>query len=137
VQQLRNSQLDATVLAQIEGSLNSLNHAILFSTLFTLCMVSFLVWYFRHLIVRPVTHMTQVLEEIASGSGDLSKDLPLLTHDEILGQPSICNRFQDKKREISTTIQDVMLQITVESAHSLKYIRNSSDSATHLARFAN
>ena len=136
VQQLRNSQLDATVLAQIEGSLNSLNHAILFSTLFTLCMVSFLVWYFRHLIVRPVTHMTQVLEEIASGSGDLSKDLPLLTHDEIRGLASTCNRFLGKQREIISTIQALTVQIAVESARSLKNISDSSDSATHQARFA-
>lgn len=136
VQQLRKAQLDTALLSQIEGSLNGLNNAILFSTLFTLCMVSFMVWYFRHLIVRPVTHMTHALEEIANGEGDLSKDLPLLTHDEIRVLASTCNRFLGKQREIISNVQALTVHIAVESARSLKNISDSSDSATHQARFA-
>lgn len=134
--QLRNAQLDASLLAQIEGKLDGLNNAILLSTLFTLCMVSFLVWYFRHLIVRPVTYMTKALEEIANGEGDLSKDLPLLTHDEIRVLASTCNRFLGKQREIISNVQALTVHIAVESARSLKNISDSSDSATHQARFA-
>lgn len=136
VQQLRGAQLDAALLGQIEGSLNGLSNAILFSTLFTLFMVSFLVWYFRHLIVRPVTHMTNALAEIANGEGDLSKDLPLLTHDEIRVLASTCNRFLGKQREIISNVQALTVHIAVESARSLKNISDSSDSATHQARFA-
>lgn len=136
VQQLRSAQLDAALLGQIEGSLNGLSNAILFSTLFTLFMVSFMVWYFRHLIVRPVTHMTNALAEIANGEGDLSKDLPLLTHDEIRVLASTCNRFLGKQREIISNVQALTVHIAVESARSLKNISDSSDSATHQARFA-
>ncbi|MFK7702007.1 methyl-accepting chemotaxis protein [Pseudomonas caspiana] len=136
VQQLRGAQLDTALLGQIEGSLNGLSNAILFSTLFTLFMVSFLVWYFRHLIVRPVTHMTNALAEIANGEGDLSKDLPLLTHDEIRVLASTCNRFLGKQREIISNVQALTVHIAVESARSLKNISDSSDSATHQARFA-
>ncbi|MCQ3001549.1 methyl-accepting chemotaxis protein [Pseudomonas syringae] len=136
VQQLRGAQLDAALLGQIEGSLNGLSNAILFSTLFTLFMVSFMVWYFRHLIVRPVTHMTNALAEIANGEGDLSKDLPLLTHDEIRVLASTCNRFLGKQREIISNVQALTVHIAVESARSLKNISDSSDSATHQARFA-
>jgi methyl-accepting chemotaxis protein len=134
--QLRNAQLDATLLGQVEASLNGLSNAILFSTLFTLGMVTFMVWYFRHLIVRPVTHMTHALEEIANGEGDLSKDLPLLTHDEIRTLASTCNRFLGKQREIISNVQALTVHIAVESARSLKNISDSSDSATHQARFA-
>jgi methyl-accepting chemotaxis protein len=136
VQQLRNAKVDPALLGQIETSLSGLNNAILLSTLFTLCMVSFLVWYFRHLIVRPVKHMTHALEEIANGEGDLSKDLPLLTHDEIRVLASTCNRFLGKQREIISNVQALTVQIAVESARSLKNISDSSDSATHQARFA-
>ncbi|PHN26468.1 methyl-accepting chemotaxis protein [Pseudomonas sp. ICMP 561] len=136
VQQLRGAQLDAALVGQIEGSLNGLSNAILFSTLFTLFMVSFMVWYFRHLIVRPVTHMTNALAEIANGEGDLSKDLPLLTHDEIRVLASTCNRFLGKQREIISNVQALTVHIAVESARSLKNISDSSDSATHQARFA-
>ncbi len=136
VQMLRKAQLDPTLLAQIEGSLNNLGNAILVSTLFTLCLVSFMVWYFRHLIVRPVTQMTAALQEIANGEGDLSKDLPLLTHDEIRDLASTCNRFLAKQREIISNVQALTVQIAVESARSLKNISDSSDSATHQARFA-
>jgi methyl-accepting chemotaxis protein len=134
--QLRNAQLDAALLGQVEASLNGLSNAILISTLFTLCMVTFMVWYFRHLIVRPVTHMTHALEEIANGEGDLSKDLPLLTHDEIRTLASTCNRFLGKQREIISNVQALTVHIAVESARSLKNISDSSDSATHQARFA-
>ena len=134
--QLRNAQLDPQVSGLIEAKLDTLNAAILFSTLFTLGLVSFMILYFRHLIVRPVTYMTQALEEIANGEGDLSKDLPLLTHDEIRTLASTCNRFLAKQREIISNVQALTVHIAVESARSLKNISDSSDSATHQARFA-
>lgn len=134
--ELRNAQLDPRVSGLIESKLDTLNAAILFSTLFTLGMVSFMIGYFRHLIVRPVTYMTHALEEIANGEGDLSKDLPLLTHDEIRVLASTCNRFLAKQREIISNVQALTVHIAVESARSLKNISDSSDSATHQARFA-
>ncbi|PCK90020.1 methyl-accepting chemotaxis protein [Pseudomonas viridiflava] len=133
---LRSAQLESGVLARIEGRLDALSNAILISTLFTLGMVSFMVWYLRHLIVRPVMFMTGALEEIANGEGDLSKDLPLLTHDEIRVLASTCNRFLAKQREVISSIQALTVQIAVESARSLKNISDSSDSATDQARFA-
>ncbi|SQF98781.1 methyl-accepting chemotaxis protein [Paucimonas lemoignei] len=134
--ELRNAQLDPRVSGLIESKLDTLNAAILLSTLFTLGMVSFMIGYFRHLIVRPVTYMTRALEEIANGEGDLSKDLPLLTHDEIRVLASTCNRFLAKQREIISNVQALTVHIAVESARSLKNISDSSDSATHQARFA-
>ena len=137
VQLLHGAQLDPALLAQVEGKLDTLGTALALSALFTLAMVSFMVWYFRHLIVRPVDNMTRALEEIASGEGDLSRDLPLLTHDEIRTLASTCNRFLAKQREIISNVQALTVQIAVESARSLKNISDSSDSATHQARFAN
>ncbi len=137
VQLLHDAQLDPALLKQVEGKLDTLGTALAFSAIFTLCMVSFMVWYFRHLIVRPVDNMTRALEEIASGEGDLSRDLPLLTHDEIRTLASTCNRFLAKQREIISNVQALTVQIAVESARSLKNISDSSDSATHQARFAN
>ncbi|KPX14669.1 Methyl-accepting chemotaxis protein [Pseudomonas amygdali pv. dendropanacis] len=134
--QLHGTQLDAAELGKIQGELDVLSNAILLSTLFTLVMVSFMVWYFRHLIVRPVMFMTHALEEIANGEGDLSRDLPLLTHDEIRVLASTCNRFLAKQREVISSIQALTVQIAVESARSLKNISDSSDSATDQARFA-
>ncbi|MGE8498073.1 MAG: methyl-accepting chemotaxis protein [Pseudomonas sp.] len=136
LQQLHEAQLDAAVLAQIESKLDNLSNAILLGTLFTLGMISFMVWYFRHLIVRPVAFMTKALEEIANGEGDLSKDLPLLTHDEIRTLASTCNRFLAKQREIISNVQALTVHIAVESARSLKNISDSSESATDQARFA-
>lgn len=136
VLQLRDAQLDGALLGQIEGRLDSLTHALLFGAFLTLGMISFMVWYFRHLIVRPVTAMTKALEEIANGEGDLSKDLPLVTHDEIRVLAGTCNRFLAKQREIISNVQALTVHIAVESARSLKNISDSSDSATHQARFA-
>jgi len=134
--QLRGAQLESGALAAVQSKLDVLSNAILISTLFTLCMISFMVWYFRHLIVRPVMFMTRALEEIANGEGDLSKDLPLLTHDEIRVLASTCNRFLAKQREVISSIQALTVQIAVESARSLKNISDSSDSATDQARFS-
>ncbi|RMV71939.1 Methyl-accepting chemotaxis protein [Pseudomonas caricapapayae] len=136
MQQLHATSLEAAVLGKVQGRLDVLSNAILLSTLFTLVMVGFMVWYFRHLIVRPVMFMTRALEEIANGEGDLSRDLPLLTHDEIRVLASTCNRFLAKQREVISSIQALTVQIAVESARSLKNISDSSDSATDQARFA-
>ncbi|WP_434557436.1 methyl-accepting chemotaxis protein [Pseudomonas sp. Z5-35] len=136
VLQLRTAQLDGALLGQIEDRLDSLTHALLFGAFLTLGMISFMVWYFRHLIVRPVITMTKALEEIANGEGDLSKDLPLVTHDEIRTLAATCNRFLAKQREIISNVQALTVHIAVESARSLKNISDSSDSATHQARFA-
>lgn len=43
--QLHGTQLDAAELGKIQGQLDVLSNAILLSTLFTLVMVSFMVWY--------------------------------------------------------------------------------------------
>ena len=137
LQLLRGAQLDAALLRQVEGKLDTLGNALLLSSLFTLALVSFMVWYFRHLIVRPVANMTRALEEIANGEGDLSKDLPLLTHDEIRTLADTCNRFLGKQREIISNVQALTVRIAVESARSLKNISDSSESATHQAHFAN
>ncbi|KIQ06046.1 MULTISPECIES: methyl-accepting chemotaxis protein [Pseudomonas] len=137
LQQLHAAQIDAALLSRVEAKLDTLGNALLLSALFTLGMVSFMVWYFRHLIVRPVDNMTRALEEIANGEGDLSRDLPLLTHDEIRTLASTCNRFLAKQREIISNVQALTVQIAVESARSLKNISDSSESATHQARFAN
>ncbi|WP_407316138.1 methyl-accepting chemotaxis protein [Pseudomonas sp. nanlin1] len=136
LQPLRGAALDPALLSQIESRLDLLNNFILASTLFTLTLVSFMVWYFRHLIVRPVNNMTRALEEVANGEGDLSKDLPLLTHDEIRTLANTCNRFLGKQREIISNVQALTVHIAVESARSLKNISDSSDSTTHQARFA-
>ncbi|SDG81018.1 methyl-accepting chemotaxis protein [Pseudomonas flavescens] len=137
LQQLHAAQIDAALLGQIDAKLDTLGNALLLSALFTLGLVSFMVWYFRHLIVRPVNNMTRALEEIANGEGDLSRDLPLLTHDEIRTLASTCNRFLARQRDIISNVQALTVQIAVESARSLKNISDSSDSASHQARFAN
>src|SRR3546814_15720899 len=90
-------------------------------------MISFMVWYFRHLIVRPVTAMTKALEEIASGEGDLSKDLPLVTHDEIRVLADPCNRFLAKTREIISNVQALPVHLAAESARSMQ---NNTDPNT-------
>ena len=70
-----------------------------------------LIAYMCHLIVRPVRLIAGILEEIACGEGDFSRDLPLVTHDELRDLAQSYNRFAAKMREIIGEVRTMSVNI--------------------------
>ena len=74
------------------------------------------VLYLRHLIVRPVVAVTRIFHEIARGEGDFSRDLPLITHDELRGMSMAYNAFAEKMRQIISEVRRASVKIAAEAA---------------------
>jgi methyl-accepting chemotaxis protein len=90
---------------------------------FSLVFVSFMVWYLSHLIVRPVRLISAFFRDVAKGEGDLSQDLPLITHDELRELSDSYNHFLGKLREIIDNVRHMSVNIAVESVKMERNIR--------------
>jgi methyl-accepting chemotaxis protein len=73
-------------------------------------------------IVRPLREIVDNLREIADGGGDLSRELPVRSHDEIGELSASFNRFQVRLREMVSRLHAVI----VELGKANERIRSSS-----------
>lgn len=73
-----------------------------------------LIFYLRHLIVRPVREITRIFNDIARGEGDFSRDLPLKTHDELRELAQAYNRFAEKMRGLISEVRGMSVAIAAE-----------------------
>ncbi|MBE9609840.1 methyl-accepting chemotaxis protein [Chitinilyticum piscinae] len=84
------------------------------------------VLYLHFWITRPVQRITHVYTEAASDEGDLSRNLPVLTCDEIGQLAQACNLFMSKQREIIAGVQSMTIGIALDAARSMKNVKDSS-----------
>ncbi len=112
--------LDARTAADLNASLE---HLALWGWLLLAGAALFItvqVIYFNFWIARPVGAITRVFNEVARGEGDLSRDVPEITNDEIAQLAQSCNRFLAKQREVIASVQTMTVGIALEAAKSLK-----------------
>ncbi len=133
---LKAAKVDAALQAELSAQMDALIGAVLLLALLSAAFIGFMVWYYRHLIVLPLRRMIASLDELSGNEGDLSRDLPALTYDEIRDLAQAYNRFLARQREIIASVQGLTVQIAVESAKSLKNITDSTASTEQQARFA-
>ena len=67
--------------------------------------------YFPRLIVGPISELTDVLNELASGRGDLTKRMPKMGQDEIGKMAYSFNRFMSGMRNLIENIQGVATEV--------------------------
>lgn len=82
--------------------------------------------FLRFMIVRPLRQIVGIFNEISSGQGDLSRDVPLVTHDEIRDLASGYNRFMATLREIIDSVRQQGVQIAVRSAAVSKQVQETT-----------
>ncbi|WP_159875734.1 methyl-accepting chemotaxis protein [Aquitalea denitrificans] len=134
--QLNGSGMSATTLESIRSSIDG---AIFWSASLWLAgfvFVCFMVWYLRYLIVRPLKMIIGIFNEIGAGEGDLSRDIPTITHDEIRDVSVSYNRFQLKMREIISNVRLMTVRIAMDSARTRKNVSESLGSAVRQDEFA-
>jgi methyl-accepting chemotaxis protein len=89
-----------------------------------------LVWYLNHLIVRPIRMIAAFFREVgAKGEGDLSGDLPLITHDEIRDLADGYNHFLGRLRGIINDVRHMSVHIAVESVKVESEVRQVAEEA--------
>ncbi|WP_432720225.1 methyl-accepting chemotaxis protein [Jeongeupia wiesaeckerbachi] len=84
--------------------------------------------YFNFWITRPIQRITAVFNEVSSGEGDLSVDVPVITCDEIGKLAGTCNRFLARQRDTIASVQSMTVGIALEAAKSMKNIKDSATS---------
>ena len=88
-----------------------------------------LILYMRHLIVRPVRIVTGIFNEIARGEGDFSRDLPLVTHDELRDLAQGYNRFAAKMRDVIGQVRAMSVNIARDAVRVKSRVEESARDA--------
>ncbi|XOB66467.1 methyl-accepting chemotaxis protein [Deferribacteres bacterium DY0037] len=113
----------------IESILELLKHQFMLPLIFmvlTFSALFFIMFFFTILIVRPIKKIAAVFAEIGEGGNDLSKDMPLLTYDEMRDLSHNYNLFMEKLRRILLKVRMLSVNIGVESAQVVLSIRQAS-----------
>jgi methyl-accepting chemotaxis protein len=85
--------------------------------------------YLRILIVRPVRHLAELMNSIGEGEADLSREMPLITRDELRDLARSYNRFAHRLREIIRDVRKTSVQVAYESAQVAGRVRDSAEIA--------
>jgi methyl-accepting chemotaxis protein len=85
--------------------------------------------YLRYLIVRPLERIIEIFREIGAGLGDLSREIPAITHDEIRELSESYNVFLKKMREIITNVRLMTIRIAMDSTRTRQNVGESLGSA--------
>ncbi|MCW3479331.1 methyl-accepting chemotaxis protein [Neisseriaceae bacterium JH1-16] len=126
---LHGQRLDAAMLAQVEARID--NGLIWIGVIWVLSFlfIAGMVAYLRYLIVRPIERIISIFREIGAGQGDLSRDIPAITHDEIRELSESYNVFLKKMREIITNVRLMTIRIAMDSTRTLQNVGESLGSA--------
>lgn len=85
--------------------------------------------YLRHLIVRPVHLLSDRMAQLASGEGDLSVDMPAVTHDELRTLAENYNAFMARLRDLIHEIRRMTAQVSMESVRVSGSLKDASRTA--------
>jgi len=86
-----------------------------------------ILFFFIHLIVKPIRKIADVFAEIGAGGSDLSKNMPLLTYDEMRDLSHNYNLFMEKLRKILLKVRLLSVNIGVESAQVVLSVKKANE----------
>jgi len=85
--------------------------------------------YLRHLIVRPVHLLSDRMDQLANGEGDLSVNLPAVTQDELRDLAENYNAFMVRLRDLIHEIRRMTAQVSMESVRVSGSLKDASRTA--------
>jgi len=94
------------------------------------------IFFLRFMIVRPLQQITAIFDDISGGDGDLSRDIPCTTHDEIRALAEGFNHFMLKLRAIIGMVRQQGVQIAVRSASVGKQVQETTVMSGHQGELA-
>lgn len=118
--------------AQEQQLLSGLD-ALLFaaSATITLALLAgiFTIFFMRHLFLKPIREITQVLRAIREKEGDISATLPAYTHDEISDMARSYNDFTDQLRAMIEETRRHSVSVALSSTRLQKTVNEASESS--------
>jgi methyl-accepting chemotaxis protein len=124
-QQLRAGPVSDSMRQSMAVSIDQTLYWAMVFWFFSFALLSFMIWYLRYLIVRPINMIIRIFNEIGAGEGDLSRDIPTVTYDEIRDLSLSYNRFVTKMREIISQVRLMSVRIAMDSARTRKNVVES------------
>lgn len=112
---------DAAIAAKSASTLNLISGISIFLFLISIAGAVMSLVILRYSIVRPITTIARTFSE-----EDISKDIPLITHDEIRDLASNYNLFIEKIRDILGNTRRMGLEIAIESTKVAKRVKDST-----------
>ena len=127
---LKSSGANAEGIAAISAAFDQGLFWMVVLTIVALAWNVLQILYLRHLIVLPVKNIARIFDEIATGEGDFSRDLPTTTYDEFRDLALSYNRFADKMRQIIGEVRKMSVAIAREAVVVRKSVGDTSIRAT-------
>ena len=107
---------DSRLIAGIEeASRVSMRHMLILH-IFGAVVFLFLIYFLRHLIVRPVRMLFEIFEDLGWAKGDLSVVVKAVSHDEFRQLTENYNTFLAMLRKVFLTLRQQSVNIAVNSA---------------------
>jgi len=85
--------------------------------------------YLRHLIVRPVHLLSERMDQLANGEGDLSVTLPTVTEDELRGLAENYNAFMVRLRDLIHEVRRMTAHVSMGSVRVSGSLKDASRTA--------
>ncbi|RDE24903.1 methyl-accepting chemotaxis protein [Motiliproteus coralliicola] len=90
----------------------------------------FLIFFMRHLFLRPIRTITEILRAISEQNGDISRTLPVDTHDEIADLSTGYNEFATNLRGIIAKIRRRSVKVALGSTQLSQVIAQAHKNVT-------
>ncbi len=126
---LKTGAVSPEVAERVLSTLDTGLYAMLVLTVIALAINIGQIYYIRHLIVRPVKLITEIFNEIGRGEGDFSRNLPMVTHDELRDLAMSYNRFAEKMRQIISNVRMMTVRIATEAVQVKTRVESAAQDA--------
>lgn len=108
---------------------SSLYSASILMLVFTVLAGLFSIFFMRHLFLRPIHKMTEVLRGVEDRDGDISATLPDQTYDEISEMARSYNGFSDSLKKMIADTRQRSVKVSLSASQLQKVILETKGSA--------
>ena len=108
---------------------SSLYSASILMLVFTVLTGLFSIFFMRHLFLRPIHKMTEVLRGVEDRDGDISATLPDQTYDEISEMARSYNGFSDSLKKMIADTRQRSVKVSLSASQLQKVILETKGSA--------
>lgn len=115
--------------ATVEIATQRVFYLLVLTGLFAVFAGGFVIFFLRHLIVKPVKEMTEVLQAIKSKDGDISCNLPAYTHDEISTLARSYNEFVDRLRRMIEETRNRSVEVSINASYMQKIVKEAVEAS--------
>ncbi|WP_022850111.1 methyl-accepting chemotaxis protein [Limisalsivibrio acetivorans] len=98
--------------------------------------VSFIIFFMRHLFIKPVNAVTDVFQGTDKDHSDLTKDLPVISHDEFKTMSDSYNIFIEQLRGNVEKLREIGIDIALSSAKVGKAVEKAESNITEQDQMA-